>query len=447
MLKELIRRLRNEYPNERDAVAITASTVIAACNIGGITLRSFAGIGSGMGEAAAIVQRINENITTRERWLRTKVLIIDEISMVDRALFDKLEAIARMLRLDPRPFGGIQLVITGDFFQLPPFQGSGFAFESLMWQPCIQYTIELCTVFRQKDPDLAAMLNDLRTGRPNQRTILALSRLSRELSFSDGIEAIELFPTCGQVEMANNSRLERLAGATQQFESYDVYDPSLSMQDRMTILNGFMAPRLLELKSGSQVMLIKDKTKHLVNGTLGRVIGFMKKTNTLSNRNQESFFQSSDNRRAGDLPWPLVQFGLTDGSTQLLLCPPEKWRVEYPNRRIQAARVQVPLVLGWAMSLHKSQGLALNRAKVQLNKTFEGAQAYVALSRATSQDGLQVIGPDYARFKAHPAVLIFYDNLRQSAKAADTFRRSNVYLNSRVLSGAKNKSVFTEGES
>lgn len=155
-MREVINSLRQKYRGETDHVAVTASTGLAACNVGGVTLHSFAGIGLGKEPVPDLVKKIKRNQKAKTRWLRTKVLIIDEVSMVDGELFDKLEAIARTMRNNGRPFGGIQLVITGDFFQLPPVPDYGkiarFAFDADCWDTAIQHTIGLTQVFRQKDP-------------------------------------------------------------------------------------------------------------------------------------------------------------------------------------------------------------------------------------------------------------------------------------------------------
>ena len=156
LMREIIRNLRNKYVKESDRIAVTASTGLAACNIGGVTLHSFAGIGLGKEPAEQLVKKIKKNAKTKNRWLRTKVLIIDEISMIDGDLFDKLEAVARAIRNNARPFGGLQLVVTGDFFQLPPVPDHGklakFAFEANTWSTSIEHTIGLTQIFRQKDP-------------------------------------------------------------------------------------------------------------------------------------------------------------------------------------------------------------------------------------------------------------------------------------------------------
>ena len=155
LLRQIIQELRKTHIREPDRVAIAASTGLAACNIGGVTLHSFAGIGLGKDTVEEHVKKIKKNTKARHRWLRTKILIVDEISMIDGDLFDKLEQIARVVRNNGRPFGGIQLVITGDFFQLPPVTKTKtpkFAFDANTWNTAIEYTIGLHHVFRQKDP-------------------------------------------------------------------------------------------------------------------------------------------------------------------------------------------------------------------------------------------------------------------------------------------------------
>lgn len=174
LLREIIAALRRKYSKEPDRIAVTASTGLAACNIGGVTLHSFSGVGLGKEVRAGafswnykanvsqdvddLVKKIKRNQKAKHRWLRTKVLIVDEVSMVDGDFFDKLETIARHIRNNGRPFGGIQLVITGDFFQLPPVpdynRAAKFAFDASTWSNTIKHTIALHQVFRQKDPGM-----------------------------------------------------------------------------------------------------------------------------------------------------------------------------------------------------------------------------------------------------------------------------------------------------
>ncbi|KAH3975741.1 hypothetical protein HBI56_084300 [Parastagonospora nodorum] len=217
LLREIIAALRRKYVREPDRVAVTASTGLAACNVGGVTLHSFSGIGLGKEPAEDLIKKIRRNAKAKQRWMRTKVLIMDEVSMVDGDLFDKLEQIARTIRNNGRPFGGIQLVITGDFFQLPPVpeygKASKFAFDAGTWTTSIEHTIGLTHVFRQKDPVFANMLNEMREGRLTPDSIARFRKLDRALPASDeNIEATELFPTRQEVDRANNLRMQQLHG-------------------------------------------------------------------------------------------------------------------------------------------------------------------------------------------------------------------------------------------
>lgn len=196
LMRAIIAQLRHKYRTEPDRVAITASTGLASCILEGQTLHSWAGIGLGKEPAPELVKKIKRNMKSRQRWQRTKVLIIDEISMVDGQLFDKLEQVARTLRNNGRPFGGIQLVFTGDFFQLPPVPDRNteakFVFEAVNWETCIQHTILLTHVFRQKDEQFATMLNEMRLGKMSYETVREFKSLSRPLDFHDDLEATEL---------------------------------------------------------------------------------------------------------------------------------------------------------------------------------------------------------------------------------------------------------------
>ena len=212
LLRDIIKNLRVKYKREPDRIAVTASTGLAACNVGGVTLHSFGGIGLGKEAVPELVKKIKRNQKAKARWMRTKVLIVDEISMVDGDLFDKLEAIARIIRNNGRPFGGIQLVITGDFFQLPPVPDYGkiskFSFDAATWNTSIEHTIGLTQVFRQKDPSksvslskrwhkltelaFANMLNEMRLGKLTSKSVEAFRALNRPLGFTDDFEATEL---------------------------------------------------------------------------------------------------------------------------------------------------------------------------------------------------------------------------------------------------------------
>jgi ATP-dependent DNA helicase PIF1 len=192
-----------------------------------------------------------------------------------------------------------------------------------------------------------------------------------------------------------------------------------------------MAPPTIELKKGAQVMLIKNMDETLVNGSLGTVVGFMTEdTFDLKAMADDSDVESDAKKRMraftnklaeasgqDSREYPLVRFHAVDGSQRDLLCIPEDWKVELPTGEVQASRKQLPLILAWALSIHKAQGQTLERVKVDLGKVFEKGQAYVALSRATTQEGLQVLNFKKGSVMAHPRVVDFYNKL-YSAEAA-----------------------------
>ncbi|EMR09860.1 hypothetical protein PNEG_02041 [Pneumocystis murina B123] len=450
LLREIIASLRKKYAKEPDRVAITASTGLAACNIGGVTLHSYAGIGLGRDSSEDLCKKIRKNKKCLSRWLRTKVLIIDEISMVDAELFDKLENIARKIRNNENPFGGIQMIVTGDFFQLPPVPDQGkmskFAFEAKKWKDVISHTIALTHVFRQKDQDFVEMLNELRLGRLSYNSINKFRSLDRELQFDDGLEPTELFPTRNEVDQANATRMRSLSGALRTFEALDSGTVDKIQRDKL--LSNCMAPARIDLKEGAQVMLIKNFDDQLVNGSLGKVIGFMNEKTfqiwqedepdddpfnyheQIDDSNIDEIKKRKKRRIAGMQSaaatgklWPLVRFTLSNGLTRDMLVQPEQWKIELPNGEVQASRSQIPLILAYAISIHKAQGQTLERVKVDLGRVFEKGQAYVALSRATSQKGLQVLHFEARKVMAHPKVSLFYKSL---VNTGDLKRKANV---------------------
>ncbi|KAL2142629.1 hypothetical protein VTI28DRAFT_893 [Corynascus sepedonium] len=433
LMRAIIQELKKKHARDPERVAVTASTGLAACNIGGMTLHSFAGIGLGKEDTNVLVKKIRRNPKAKNRWLKTKVLIIDEVSMVDGELFDKLSQIGRIIRNNGRPWGGIQLVITGDFFQLPPVPEGGkqreskFAFDAAMWNMSIDHTIGLTEVFRQRDPEFAAMLNEMRLGKISDETVRSFQELKRPLTFNDGLEVTELFPTRNEVESSNQRRLRALTGKLYRYDALDAGDEKV--RDRL--LANMMAPPTLELKKGAQVMLIKNMDETLVNGSLGTVVKFMSQsTFEIRGGEDDSEGESEAKRRArafnkalaeaskGDsTEYPVVCFHAVDGTQRQILCVPEDWKVELPTGEVQASRKQLPLILAWALSIHKAQGQTLERVKVDLGKVFEKGQAYVALSRATTKQGLQVLNFQKSKVMAHPRVVDFYNKL-YSAEAA-----------------------------
>jgi ATP-dependent DNA helicase PIF1 len=229
-----------------------------------------------------------------------------------------------------------------------------------------------------------------------------------------------------------------------------------------------MAPQSIELKKGAQVMLIKNMDETLVNGSLGTVVDFMSQARfELQNGVDEYSDGETDTKRrvrmftnalsetsskADDKKYPMVSFHAVDGTQRRILCLPEDWKVELPTGEKQAARRQVPLILAWALSIHKAQGQTLERVKVDLGKVFEKGQAYVALSRATTKQGLQVLNFQKGKVMAHPRVVEFYNKLysAESAlqkKAAGQITSYTVKQEAQPEGSARNPvSVFDEDD-
>lgn len=620
LLRRVISELRRKYRNRtHQPVAVTASTGLAACNIGGMTLHSFGGIGLGEEPVSRLVEKIRKNKKANRRWKDTKVLVIDEISMIDGGLFDKLEEIARIINKSEAPFGGIQLVITGDFFQLPPvfkpgavaaaapfrneaggFQVRGdgflddletegkFSFEAQSWKSVVTTTVELKQVFRQKDDRFSAMLNSIRGGTVTPEIEAAFKQLARTPDVPGDITPTELFPLRWDVDNANRVRMGRLAGREVLYEAQDMY--TSEMAERAGKLDLLMCPKSLRLKRGAQVMLVKNMDETLVNGSLGKVIGFMSESSFKLTKELppakaervingeltaetavEEFFEDMANERrcaaakrrekkekalkeeeeqgqgqeqehkfddvdfeellvleqkrleespqskaidddedeavvvtsgvghksrrvahgftsdaeednpafeeyqeeedddddvfglkdaspdllahdpsginfarkkallkllskssstgtstgsssglsGGGQSWPYVRFLLPDGTMRDLLVQPETWTLEDAEGRTEASRSQVPLILAWALSIHKSQGQTLEWVKVDLARVFEKGQAYVALSRAVRMEGLQVLGFEKSKIMVHPKVIQFYSGLVSALDVKD----------------------------
>jgi ATP-dependent DNA helicase PIF1 len=267
------------------------------------------------------------------------------------------------------------------------------------------------------------MLNEMRIGKISDHTEQAFKALSRPLNFDDGVDLAELYPTRAQVEGSNEKRLRELPGKIHRYEAMDSGDPNI----RDKLLTNMMAPKAIELKVGAQVMLIKNLDETLVNGSLGKVLAFsdektfemggnheydpmMEDSIAKAKRKLQGFGRESSSSSSSQ-KYPVVQFISTGGTPRVLLCQPEEWKVELPNGEIQAKRNQLPLILAWALSIHKAQGQTLERVTVNLGRVFEKGQAYVALSRATSQHGLRVLGFQRSKVMAHPKVVEFYGKL------------------------------------
>ncbi|XP_040082682.1 ATP-dependent DNA helicase PIF1 [Oryx dammah] len=380
----LLKRILGSLPPT--GTVATASTGVAACHIGGTTLHAFAGIGSGqapLAQCVALAQRPG----VRQGWLSCQRLVIDEISMVEADLFDKLEAVARAVRQQNKPFGGIQLIICGDFLQLPPVtKGSQlpqFCFQAKSWRRCVQVTLELTEVWRQTDKTFISLLQAVRLGRCSDEVTRQLRATAAHKVGRDGIVATRLCTHQDDVALTNERQLQELPGEVHSFEAMDS-DP----EQARTLDAQCPVSQLLQLKLGAQVMLVKNLavSQGLVNGARGVVVGFEAEGRGL----------------------PQVRF--LCGVTEVIRA--DRWTVQTTGGQL-LSRQQLPLQLAWAISIHKSQGMSLDCVEMSLGRVFASGQAYVALSRARSLEGLRVLDFDPMVVRCDPRVLSFYATLQR----------------------------------
>jgi len=305
--------------------------------------------------------------------------------MLDGALLDKIEAVARAVRRDERPFGGVQVILCGDFFQLPPVSRTGefrFAFEADCWSGVVGHTVELRTVYRQADPKFVAALSKVRLGEaPAHVERLLRARVGARLDESDGIVPTRLYTHRSDCARVNAERLAALGGGATNFSARDTSDSDEAMR---LLRASCAAPDALALKARAQVVLIKtlDASRGLVNGARGIVL------------------------RISSTRLPIVRF--ESGVEQVVRC--ERFPLSQQGRTV-ACRTQLPLDLGWAISVHRSQGMTLDRVEVSLGRVFECGQMYVALSRARSLEGMSLVDLDLSRLRAHPKVLAFHQRV------------------------------------
>ncbi|XP_026887355.1 ATP-dependent DNA helicase PIF1 [Electrophorus electricus] len=379
----LLKRIVGSLPPK--GTFATASTGVAACHIGGTTLHSFAGIGSGSAPLEQCLE-LAQRPGVRQHWTICKHLIIDEVSMVDGQFFDKLEAIARSIRGSTEPFGGIQLIVCGDFLQLPPVakgkEKPSFCFQARSWRKCIHMSMELTEVRRQNDQSFISLLQAVRVGRVTEEVTAKLLKSANNCIEREGILATRLCTHKDDVELTNDNKLKQLPGPLHTYEAVDSDPMLVKIIDAQSPVG-----QVVHLKVGTQVMLTKnlDVQRGLVNGARGVVVDFL----------------------PGNQGLPRVRF--LSGTVEVV--KRERW-VFRAAGGLSLSRQQLPLKLAWAVSIHKSQGMTLDCVEISLARVFESGQAYVALSRARSLEGLRVMDFNPHVVQANQDVLLFYKRLR-----------------------------------
>jgi ATP-dependent DNA helicase PIF1 len=371
-------------------VAVTASTGIAATHIGGMTIHSW----SGTGTRDTLTKYDLDQITGKEKLVKrikkTHVLIIDEISMLDGKLLDMIEIITRTIRQSSEPFGGMQVICVGDFFQLPPIARQGemmrYAFESRAWEGLRPLVCYITEQFRQEDELLLSLLSSVRRGEIEDDHYTLL-REQTEIANSE-IEPTRLYTHNADVDAVNAQKLAELGGSARTFKmsgkGNKVYQESL--------MRNCLSPDVLQLKEEAMVMCTKNNFEAgYVNGTLARVVGF-------DSYAGNPIIETADKRRITieSVSWEVAEDG-----------------------KVLATIEQLPLRLAWAITVHKSQGMSLDAVEVDLSKSFVYGQGYVALSRVRSLAGLKVLGMNANALMVDPKIITQNDRFLEESQAAE----------------------------
>ena len=355
-------------------VAVTASTGIAATHIGGMTIHSWSGIGARDEISAYDLDQIVTKEKTVKRIKKAQVLVIDEICMHKNHTLDSIGLVCRTIRQSSEPFGGLQVIFVGDFFQLPPIAQQGevvrYAYESRAWahaQPLICYLTEQ---YRQEDE---MFLNLLRSIRKNQIEDDHYTLLQEQTEIGyEGIEPTRLYTHNADVDAVNLNKLKSLTGKGKTFKMSAVGNKQLLLG----LVKSCLSPEVLELREEAMVMFTKNNFEvGYVNGTLGRVLRF-----------------DSDGL-------PVVE--TTDGLE--VSVKPTTWDL-VEDKKVLASLEQIPLRLAWAITVHKSQGMSLDAAEIDLSKAFVSGQGYVALSRVRSLEGVKILGMHPNALQVDPRV-------------------------------------------
>lgn len=360
--------------------AITASTGIAATHIGGVTIHSWSGIGIAQEMTDDEIYQLIDKPWHREKFSPAKVLIIDEISMLDGKTLDLVDRVLRKAKNKDVPFGGLQVILVGDFFQLPPVSKSNsamFVFESDAWR---ELTPKICVLHeqhRQEDMEFLEILTAMRNGVHTKSHVKRLKERIVPKEFAKVENHItRLFTHNGDVDALNSNELKKLPSELHSYGMEEEGVPAVVLMLKKNCLS----PECLKLKEGALVMFTRNNfDAGYVNGTLGEVMGFDKLTGL-----------------------PIVET-----KDKVRIIPGyEEWSVKKPNGKTNVAAIrQIPLRLAWAMTVHKAQGMSLDAASINLAQAFEFGQGYVALSRVRSLKGLYLEGLNDKALAMHPKVV------------------------------------------
>jgi ATP-dependent DNA helicase PIF1 len=409
----LIRMIYADANSKLKDIHVTAMTGCASIllNCKAKTLHSWAGIGLGNGETEYFINKIKKNKFLKAIWRGTNILVVDEVSMLSLKLFEMLNAIGKAVRGNLKPFGGIQLIFSGDFFQLPPVGDKDepdtqrFCFESAEWNTVFHRScqIQLIKIFRQTDEVYSIILNQIREGKIKRKSNdILLEYVERPLSSSLIVEPTKLFPTKNKVEQINHKKMTILTGEEREYKIKYIKDLEMTKTDKLKRLDftdkdiqveldflagNLMCDKEMKIKIGAQVMcIINIKSESgdvlICNGSQGIVQSYCEITGS-----------------------PKIKY---NNGIEMTMT-----RHVWESDKIPGIGVsQVPLILSWALTIHKSQGATLDAAEIDVGSgIFECGQTYVALSRVKSLDGLYLTSFDAKRIRINKKVKEYYEAL------------------------------------
>lgn len=369
-------------------IGVTASTGIAATHMGGVTIHSWTGMGIKSHMSEADLDSLEEKQYLWKRFEKVKVLIIDEISMLHHFRLDLVDGILKRMKRSEKPFGGLQVILCGDFFQLPPVSRSGeqesrFVYTSDAWSNAEFTVCYLSEQFRQKDDVALSILNSIRSGEISEEARVHLRTRWKKKTILT-IEPTRLFTHNADVDVLNDNELSQLAADEVE---YNMYSKGRDVLVDM-LKKSCLAPETLRLREGARVMCVKNNFEAgYVNGTLGVV---------------ESCDEGSD---------PVIRTAKGESITIVRAT----WSIE-EDGKVKAEISQYPLRLAWAITVHKSQGMSLDAVEVDLSKSFEPGMGYVALSRVRTLEGLTILGMNEQALQVHPEVLEKDFELRRASE-------------------------------
>lgn len=418
-LKNILKKYNNVEFKKLQVCAMTGvASILLECNAK--TIHSWSGIGISNGTKEEILKKVKKSSYYRKNWCDIEILIVDEVSMMSQHMFEVLDYIAQHIRKNSRPFGGIQIIMFGDCFQLPPVckdpndkLKKNFCFESPLWFDTfpIENNIELIKIFRQTDERFKEILNQIREGKIKRNVNeFLINYVGRERNL-DVIQPTKLFPKRSQVDYINSFEMNKLQCDIYEYEIQYVND--LPMNERQMQLrkqfteeeiknelnylqSNLPCEKLIELKLGAQVMCVVNinvsDEKPICNGSQGVIIGF-----TNENENEDEDVKCL----------PIIRF--SKGFTYIM------GYYTWESENIPGIGVkQIPLTLAWALTIHKSQGATMDAIEVDAGTgIFECGQTYVALSRVRTLEGLYLSAFDVNRIKVNGKVIKFYEKIRR----------------------------------